>query len=597
MIMTKYKTSWDFSPLLKSESEIEPELEKVKKANLEFVKKWSSRNDYLKDPKVLKQALDEYENLMRNYGNSGGPGYYFSTKYQIDQTNSEIKAKLNKVEELEKELRNSKKFFALNIAKIPEPEQKKFLPSPELKDYTHFLARAFQEAKHLLSENEEKILTLKESTSHDFWERLTSSLLAEQERKIKIEGKEETKNFSDFLGLIDNHDEKIRKEANKALTEIFNQYAEVAEQEINAILSNKKTNDALRNFPRPDSARHLTDDIETEVVDTLIKTVTSKFDIAKRFYKLKANLLNLKKLQYYEKNVPYKNNGKEYKFEESIELVKKTFSNLDKQFLSIFENYLEKGQIDVFPKKGKQNGAFCTHNLITQPTYILLNHTNTLKDVTTIAHEVGHGINNELMKEKQNALYFETPKSTAEVASTFMEDFVLQELLKGSNEETRLSILMERLNGEIASIFRQTAFYNFETELHNEFRKKGYLSKKFIGELFKKHMSSYLGEFVDCSECGNWWIYVPHFRYIFYVYSYASGLLISKSLQSKVKADHSFIEKVKEFLSAGTSDSPKNIFAKMDIDITKKEFWLQGLKEIEDLLNETEALAKKLGKI
>ena len=594
-----WQTSWDLSPLLNSDNDprIETELEKVKQANSKFVQKWSKRQDYLQEPKILKQSLDELEELSRNFGNSGSPGFYFALKYELDQANPEIKAKLNKIEELEKELRNSKKFFMLNIAKIPEKDQQKFLSSEELKDYKHHLERAFQEAKHLLSEGEEKVLTLKESTSHDFWERLTSGLLAKQEREIMMEGKKQTKNFSDLLGLLDDTNQETRKEANKALMEIFEQYAEIAEPEINAILSNKKTNDSLRKFSRADQARHLDDDIETEIVDTVIQAVTSRFDISKRFYKLKAKLLGLKKLQYYEKNIPYGKKKAKYKFEESIELVKKTFSSLDKKFLDIFEMYLKNGQIDAFPRKGKRNGAFCTHMLITQPTYIMLNHTNSLKDVTTIAHEVGHGINNELMREKQHSLYFETPKSTAEVALTFMEDFVLQELLKESDEETRLSILMEKLNGEIASIFRQTAFYNFETQLHGEFRKKGYLSKENIGELFKEHMSSYLGEFVDTSSSDNWWIYVPHFRYIFYVYSYVSGELISKSLQSKVKQNPKFIEKVKEFLSAGTSDSPKNIFLNLGIDISKKDFWLQGLNEIESLLNETENLARKLKKI
>lgn len=510
-------------------------------------------------------------------------------KHEIDQS-PEVKAMLNRVEEFEKEQINSKKFFTLSISKIQE--QEKFLAAPELKKYRHYLERLFEKAKHLLSENEEKILALKETTSHDFWERLTSGLLSKQEAKIK--SKKETKNFSDLLGLIDSPDKKIREEANSALMKILEQYSEIAEAEINAILSNKKTNDQLRKFPRPDSARHLEDDIETEVVDTLIRTVTERFDISKRFYKLKANLFGLKKLDYYEKNIPYGKQTKEYKFQDSVELLKKTFANLDKQFLDIFESYLLNGQIDVFPKKGKRNGAFCSHHLITQPTYIMLNYTNTLKDVTTIAHEVGHGINSELMKSKQHALYFETPKSTAEVASTFMEDFVLQELLAESDDKTKLSILMEKLNCEISSVFRQTAFYNFETELHETFRQKGYLSKEFIGELFKKHISSYLGDCVETSKADNWWIYVPHFRYMFYVYSYVSGGLISKSLQNKVRQNPAFIEKVKEFLSAGTSDSPKNIFSNLGIDITKKEFWLQGLREIENLLNETEILAKKL---
>ena len=594
-MMNQYKTEWDLLPLLKSETE--EELEKVKNANQEFMKKWSARTDYLKDPKILKQALDDYENLAKNFGNSGNPGYFYTLKFELDQSDADVKANLNKIEELEKELRNAKKFFTLSIAKIPESEQEKFLSHPDLEKYRHYLKRTFAEAKHLLSEPEEKILTLKESTSHDFWERLTSGLLAKQEAKVRIKGKQQTKNFSDLLGLLDDADKETRKEANAALTKILDRYTEVAEPEINAILSNKKIEDTLRKFPRADSARHLEDDIESEVVDAVIAAVTSRFDISKRFYKLKAELLGLKKIQYYEKNIPYGEKIPEYKWEESVELVKKTFSNLDRQFLEIFEMYLKNGQIDAFPRKGKRNGAFCIHQLPTQPTYIMLNHTGTLKDVTIIAHEVGHGINSELMKAEQHALYFETPKSTAEVASTFMEDFVLQELLKESNEEQKLSILIEKLNGEIASIFRQTAFYNFETELHREFRKKGYLSKEEIGKTFKRHMSSYLGEMVDTSETDNWWIYVPHFRYMFYVYSYVSGELISKYLQAQVRKDGKFVEKVKGFLSAGTSDSPKNIFANLGIDITKKEFWLQGIKEIEDLLNETESLAKKLKKI
>lgn len=591
------KTDWDFSLLLKSESEISAQLEKVKQANENFVKKWSQNQNYLTNPKILKEALDDYESLSKNFGSYGAPGYYFTLKHYQDQTNPEVKAQLNKIEESGKELGNKIRFFSLNLAKIPEQKQKEFLSSTELKTYKHFLERIFKTAKHLLSENEEKIISLKETTSHDFWERLTESLLAKQERKIKINGKEQTKNFSDLIGLVDSPNKETREEANKALIQIFDQYSEIAEHEINAILSNKKTNDTLRKFSRPDQERHLDDDIETEVVDTLIKTVSSKFDVPKKFYELKSKLLGVKKLRYFEKNLPYGKEKKEYDFDESIKLARKTFSNLDKQFLDIFNSYLEKGQIDAFPKKGKQSGACCIHILPTQPTYILLNHNNKLKDVTTIAHEVGHGINNELMKAKQNALYFDTPKATAEVASTFMEDFVLQELLKEANDEEKLSILMEKLNGEIASIFRQAAFYNFETELHDEFRKKGYLSKEEIGQMFKKHMESYLGNFVDTTEVNNWWIYVSHFRYMFYVYSYVSGELISKSLQSKVRENPKFIEKVKEFLSAGTSDSPKNIFAKLGIDITNKEFWLQGIKEIEILLNETENLAKKLKKI
>jgi oligoendopeptidase F len=215
-----------------------------------------------------------------------------------------------------------------------------------------------------------------------------------------------------------------------------------------------------------------------------------------------------------------------------------------------------------------------------------------------MAHESGHGINNEMMRKKQHALYFETPLSTAEVASTFMEDFVLERLMEEASDELRLSLMLTKLNDDISTIFRQIALYRFEQELHAKYREKGYISKEVIGELFQKHMSAYMGDAVEQSNGSeNWWVYWSHIRSFFYVYSYASGLLISKAMQAAVRKDKVFIEKVKEFLSAGSSDSPKNIFSKMGIDITDESFWKNGLDEISRLLEETKILAKKLHKI
>lgn len=172
-----------------------------------------------------------------------------------------------------------------------------------------------------------------------------------------------------------------------------------------------------------------------------------------------------------------------------------------------------------------------------------------------------------------------------------MEDFVLEKLMNEADKEMRLNLIMEKLNDDISTIFRQVAAYRFEQELHYEYRNKSYLSKEDIGKIFIKHMKSYMGDAIGYKpENENWWIYWSHFGSFFYVYSYASGLLISKSLQASVRADKSFIAKVKDFLSAGLSDSPKNIFKKMNIDITDKKFWDKGLDEVERLLKEAEGM-------
>lgn len=600
MLSTK-QTNWNLEPLFDGDDDpkMAEKREEVYQKSYEFINKWKDREDYLSDPVVLKEALDEYEEWNRFYGVGGAEGYYFWLRTSQDKNDPKLKAKFNKIEEFGKKIQNDIHFFELKVAKIPQDIQKKFLEDSNLKEYKHFLEKLFAEARYLLSEQEEKILTLKSNTSHSNWVNMTSSFLSKEEREIIFENdSKQLKSFPDMMSLISSVSKITRDSASEAINEILEKHSSSAEAEMNSILANKKVDDVLRGMERSDTSRHISDDIDSDVVDALVYVVSSRFDVAKRYYELKAKLMGVSKLAYHERSVPYGKIDKEYSYDDSVALISTVFEKLDRGFADIFKGFVENGNIDVYPKKGKSDGAFCAYVLPTHPTYILLNHTDKLKDVLTMAHEAGHGINDEFIKTRQNSMNFGTPMSTAEVASTFMEDFVLDELIKDADDDLRLAIMMNKLNDDISTIFRQVAAYKFEQNLHKDFREKGYLSKEEIGEIFQKHMFAYMGESVEQSEGSqNWWIYWGHFRRFFYVYSYASGLLISKSMQNSVKADPKFIEKVKEFLSAGLSDSPKNIFLKLGIDITDKNFWESSLDEIEKLLKETEDLAKKLGKI
>ncbi|KKQ41430.1 MAG: Oligoendopeptidase, pepF/M3 family [Microgenomates group bacterium GW2011_GWC1_37_8] len=599
--MNRKKTSWNLSPLFKSDYDpkIETNRKQVAKATNKFIIRWKNRNDYLINTKILKEALDEYEKWSRFIGANSQERYYFHLRTSRDQNDPKLKALENKAIEFSKKLENEMQFFELRIAKIDPKQQRKFLEYKPLQPYKHFLEKLFIQSKYHLSESEEKIMNLKSTPAHSNWVKMTQGFLTKEEAKVFDEdGKVKIKTFSDLLGLMKSKNKKTRDSAAKAFNFIQKKYVDVAEHEINSILMDKKINDNLRSFDRPDRSRHVGDDIETEIVDSLVKTVSNHFDIPKRYYKLKAKLLNVPKLAYHERNVEYGKIDKKYTYEAAVEILSKVFNNLNPEFGNIFKGFVEQGRIDVYPKKNKYSGAFCTYGLLIHPTYSLLNWTNKLNDVLTLAHEMGHGINFELVKAKENALNYGTTVATTEVASTFMEDFVLEELKKDADDELKLALSMMRLNEEISTIFRQVALYNFELDLHKELRVKGYLSEEEIGKLFRKHMVSYMGPYVEQSEGSeNWWVSWSHIRYFFYVYSYASGLLISKSLQASVKTDPKFILKVKEFLSAGLSDSPKNIFSKLGIDITDNKFWEKGISEVEYLLLETESLAKKLGKI
>jgi oligoendopeptidase F len=592
---------WNLSPLAGGDDDrkLKEKTAEGERKSYEFVDKWKPRRDYLREPAVLRQALGEYEKWKRHWGSEGDEGYYFWLRTQQDQNDPDLKARFNKIEESGRRIENDIQFFHLRIAKIPVRLQKRFLEYEGLRGYRHFLERIFAESRYLLTEAEERILNMKTPTSYSNWVRMTSGLLSGEQRTVMREdGSRGVATLAEITSLMNSRHRKVRDAAAKVFNDILMRHVDVAEAEINSVLANKKTDDELRKVPRPDLTRHISDDIDSEVVDALIKSVSRRFDIPSRYYRLKARLLGVKRLKYHERNVVYGAIDRKYHWRAADGLVSRVLHNLDREFGEIHETFRQNGLIDVYPRKGKAGGAFCAHHLISQPTFILLNHTGRLRDVLTLAHELGHGINNELMKAKQNSLNFGTPTSTAEVASTFLEDFVLQEILRHSDEELRLSLMVMRLDEEVSTIFRQAACYMFEQELHGAFRAKGYLSKDEIGKLFRKHMAAYMGEAVEQTEGSeNWWVYWSHIRYFFYVYSYASGLLISKSLQNSVKEDPGYIEQVKGFLSAGLSDSPRNIFLKLGIDITDADFWNRGLGEVERLLEETHSLAVTLRKI
>jgi len=593
--------AWNLTRLFESDDDprIEEKRNLLEQKSYAFINTWKDRKDYLEDPDVLRRALDEYEAWNRDYGTDGDEGYYFMLRSQQDQIDPALKARYNKIEEFGHKIQNDIQFFPLTLGRISPEKQKQFLGYEGLRPYRHFLERLFAESRYMLSDAEERILNLKSPTSYFNWVKMTSGFLSKEERMVLSEdGKKRSNSFSEIMSLMNSKTKKVRDSAARAFNHIMNAHVDVAEAELNSIIANKKVDDDLRKMERPDLGRHVSDDIESEIVDSLLDTVSARFSLSTQYYGLKAKLMGVRKLKYHERNVAYGDVVKRYSFEKTVRLIERVLGNLDSEFLEILHEFLRSGQIDIYPRKGKASGAFCAHHLISQPTFILINHTGKLYDVLTLAHELGHGINNELMRRRQNALNFGAPLSTAEVASTFLEDFVLQELLKEDDDELRLALMMNKLNDDVSTIFRQVACYRFEQDLHREFRQKGYLSKEEVGKLFRTHMSAYMGEFVEQSPGSeNWWVYWGHIRSFFYVYSYASGLLISKSLQNSVKENPLFIARVKEFLSAGLSDSPRTIFRNLGIDIADKGFWEKGLNEVANLLSETTLLARRLGKL
>jgi len=558
----------------------------AQKAVANFVKQWSARHDYTESPAVMATALAEYEQLLTNGGLLARSYLYWHLRSAQNQNDAAVKARLLQTQELAEKLQNSIRFFLHAIKKIPPRQQNKFLSNPGLQPYRHLLERQFRQGAHTLSIEAENILALKESTSYTQWTQLTEECLAKETRNSHP--------LPVLMSQLNDHRQTVRDRAARGVNDILASYAPIATAELNAVLAHKKTEDELRGFTRPDASRHLQDDINSTVVDALVDAVSARNNIAHRLYQLKARLWNKSQLLYHERNLLLPTVEPAKKYPAALKIVEQTFAQLDPEFGQLVRRFATEGRIDVYPRPGKDGGAFCSYWSANLPVYVMLNHTDRLRDTLVIAHELGHGLNGEYMRA-QSELNYDSPTSTAEVASTFFEDFVLQELLKSADDKTRLSLMLQQLSDEVSTIHRQIALYKFEQALHADFRQAGYLDTAAIGKLFNKHMTAYMGPAVEQSKgCDNWWIHWSHIRYYFYVYSYASGLLISKTLQAAVKKDPHFINQVKTFLSAGTTKSPQELFMDLGLDISKKTFWNSGLNEIEQHLEAVTKLATQL---
>lgn len=349
------QTTWDLSPLFKSDDDpaIVEKRKTVKEKTDQFIAKWKERSDYLQDPVILRDALDEYEAWQKDYGISGGEGYYFGLRTAQDQNNPDLKAKFNIIEDFANKISNDISFFELRLAKIVPGEQKKFLENEGLKPYRHFLEQLFVASRHLLSEPEEKIMTLEASGAYSHWVTMVAGFLSREERTVTGEdGVETLKNFAEIMNLMNSQDKKVRDAAAIAFNDVLTKHVDVAEEEINAVLAYKKINDELRGFSRADASRHVSDDIDTAIVDELIDSVAGRYDIARRFYALKAELLGLPKLAYHERNIQYGKTEKEYPFPDAANLANSVFQGIDPKFSEIFTSFLDHGQMDVYPKKG-----------------------------------------------------------------------------------------------------------------------------------------------------------------------------------------------------------------------------------------------------
>ncbi len=588
----KMKTKWDLSPFYNSidDKKMEEDIINAEKAYSSFERKYRKITDYLKNEHALFHALQDYEKMVNS--NLSKPLNYLSKLKSLDSSNQKITSKINLLSQRLTSIGNKTDFFTINLSKVDEKKQKAFLKSKRLSSYKYFLEKLFEVGKHTLTEEGEKVMSLLSLPSYSMWVDFLTKERAKQ--TIKHKGKDTPISaIGDIITKLKTQGERV------ALYDKFVQknieLLDIAENELNAVVTGKKIEDELRNYKEAYDSTIQGYENDKETVFSVVKTVTESFPLAHKFFKIKAKMLNLKKLKYPDRYANVGKINKKISFEECYRTLHTVFSTVDKEFGDILEKYVKKGQVDAFPKVGKEGGAYCSPTL-NMPTFVFLNYTDSIDSMMTFAHEMGHAIHTDFSK-KQPLFYQSYTISAAEVASTLFETFVYHELFEKLNDEEKIIALHEKISDDMGTIFNQVAFFNFEVEMHKTIREKGSMSKDELAECFLRNSKKFLGStFEHEIKDGYSFVGIPHFRYFFYVYTYAMGQIISKALYKKYSEDKSYIEKIKQFLSAGGSMSPEDIFKSIGVDIKKSGFWKLGMKSIEEDIDLLEKLVNKKGK-
>ncbi|MEL7363410.1 MAG: M3 family oligoendopeptidase [Bacteroidota bacterium] len=414
-----------------------------------------------------------------------------------------------------------------------------------------------------------------------------------------------------MLAKLHDPDRAVRKDAALSLTEGLAQLEHPLAYAFNTVLADKASSDRLRGYASWIQSRNLSNEIQDTSVQALIDAVTGRYDLAHRYYRLKARLLGLDDegdgdgatgMMDYDRYAPLPQvdaaDDHRFTWADAQTLVTEAYGAFHDEMGTIVARFFDERWIDAPPVAGKRGGAFSHGAVPSAHPYILMNYTGRVRDVQTLAHELGHGVHQYLSRE-QGIFHADTPLTTAETASVFGEMLVFQRLIGAeTSPRRRLAMLVQKIDDSMATVFRQVTMNRFEDRIHTHRRTDGELTAEQFAEHWMATQAAMYGASVTLGDhYRRWWSYIPHFVHTpGYVYAYAFGELLVLALYARyLDEGAAFPAKYRTLLAAGGSDWPHVLVGHLGIDLEDPTFWEQGLDAIEALIAEAEREAANLG--
>jgi len=609
-------TAWNLDPLVDGEGEegARRQLTEALTRAEAFAARYQGKLAEL-DSAGLEQAMRELAGIEELVSRAGT---YAGLRFSIDTSDPANGALLQEVQERGTQIETLLLFAELEWAALPEEQAEALLADERLDFCAHYLRNVRRYRQHLLSEPEEKILAEKSVTGSSAWSRLFDELtsaievelpaqttggrsgLVQAMRGPAVERRAQKVALDVALSRLALGDRNVRATTARAITEALAPGVRTRAFVFNTLLADKATDDRLRRYPNWLAARNLSNEASDESVAALMQAVRSRYELPRRWYRLKAKLLGIERLADYDRMAAVTDDDVTFTFAQAREIVLDCYSSFSSELGAVAKRFFDERFIDAPVRPAKRGGAFCASAVPSVHPYVMLNYTSRRRDVLTLAHELGHGVHFALAA-KQGIFHQGTPLTLAETASVFGETIVFGRLLEqDSSPASRLALLAENIEGQIATVFRQVAMNRFEELVHSARREQGELSVDRFGELWAESQTEMLGDSVEITEdYRSWWSYIPHFiGSPGYVYAYAYGQLLALSVYRQYEQrGEELVPRYLELLAAGGSRSPEELGEIVGIDLADPGFWDAGLDLVEAQLKAAEEAASAAGRV
>ncbi len=562
----KYK--WDLTPMFSNDAEFESALSSFSKE----IDELSKFNGKLDNEKTLFECFE----LMFNHHEKFGTIYvYANFKYHEDTTVTKYQEYTSKVESLAANFSVASAFVVPELLSLDEKTFDSFLNSKLLEKYKHYLSDIRRAKPHILSKDEERLLKMSQEvllSPENIYETLIDTDFTFG--TVKNENGEEVEvTHGNFVGFLQSKDIEIRKSAYFALYEVYKKYSNTLAMAFSGNVKSSMFVSKARKYDSNLEAKLDDDNIPVTVYTTLIETVEKYLPYMHKYISKRKEILGLSEIHFYDLYTPIvKEANIDIKYEEAKEVVLKSLEVLGEDYLELIKKSYSDGWIDVYENKGKRSGAYSWGSYGNHP-YVLLNFDDTIGDMFTLAHELGHAMHSYYSWETQPSVYADYTIFLAEIASTVNETLLMEHLTKVTTDETEKAYLnnyfLEQFRG---TIFRQTMFAEFELKAHTLAEQGEALTAETLSNLYGELCVKYYGtEIVIDDEIKSEWGRISHFYSPFYVYQYATGYSSAIALVELMKKDEENIKNYKNLLKSGSCDYSIELLKKAGVDMTTSE--------------------------